>query len=85
MTVPNLFLSEGITETYILGDIDKDQLIHGGLGGSDPGSSLGDVTIDLQGDRVVYQGVEIPYFTAAIRAVQAPVKVNLLDYVSDIL
>lgn len=83
--IPNLHLQKGVTETTVLGDIDVGTLATEAIGNSDPSAGLGDVTIDIQGDRVVYNGQEIPYFSAAMQAVSAPVTVNLLDYAADFL
>ena len=69
----------------MLGDIDVDVLTSKGIGNDDPSADLGDVTIDIQGNKVFYDGQEIPYFSAAMEAVSAPVTVNLLDYASDFL
>lgn len=83
--IPNLYLQDGITETDVLGDIDVDVLVREGIGNDNPNADLGDVTIDIKGNRVFYDGQEIPYFSAAMQAVSAPVKVNLLDYASEFL
>ena len=69
----------------MLGDIDVDTLAHKGIANDDPSADLGDVTIDIKGNKVVYGGQEIPYFSAAMEAVSAPVTVNLLDYASEFL
>lgn len=85
MTVPSLSLNQDVSDIVVKGNIDIDVLIHSGIGNDDPGAELGDVTIDIKGDKVVYHGTEIPYFTAAMQALQAPVNVNLLDYASELL
>lgn len=85
MTVPSLHLNQDVSDIVVLGDIEVESLIHKGIGNSDPGAKLGDVTIDIKGDKVVYHGTEISYFTAAMQAMQAPVKINLLDYASELL
>ena len=83
--VPSLYLQKDVSETTVLGDIDVEVLAHEGIGNDDPSADLGDVTIDIKGNKVYYDGQEIPYFSAAMEAVQAPVTVNLLDYASDFL
>lgn len=85
VTVPSLTLNQDISDIVVLGNINVDSLISSGIGNDDPGAQLGDVTIDIKGDKVVYHGTEIPYLTAAMQALQAPVNVNLLDYASDLL
>lgn len=85
VTVPSLSLNEDVSDIVVLGDIDVETLVHKGIGNDDPDAKLGDVTIDIKGDKVVYHGTEIVYFTSAIQAMQAPLKVNLLDYASDLL
>lgn len=83
--VPSLHLSNGVSETTVLGDIDVEVLAREGIGNDDPSADLGDVTIDIKGNKVYHDGQEISYFSAAMEAVQAPVTVNLLDYASDFL
>lgn len=83
--IPNLYLQEGITETTVLGDIDIDVLVRKALGNGSPTDDFGDVTIEISGNRVYYKGEEIPYFSAAMQAIKAPIKVNLLDYASEFL
>ncbi|GES65875.1 hypothetical protein ATEIFO6365_0012026700 [Aspergillus terreus] len=84
--LPNLTLqhnAHNVSGMAVLGDIDIDSLIHEGLWG-DSGEGF-TVNIGLHGNRVVNKGLEIPYYTAAIRAINATVAVNLMDYVSDVL
>ncbi|BCR82762.1 DUF3712 domain-containing protein [Aspergillus chevalieri] len=83
--IPNLYLQKDITETTVLGDIDIDVLVRKALGNGSPNDDFGDVTIDISGNKVYYKGEEIPYFSAAMQAIKAPVKVNLLDYASEFL
>ncbi|KAF9894017.1 hypothetical protein FE257_008989 [Aspergillus nanangensis] len=85
--MPNLTLQhneKNVTETTVLGDIDAQALIKEGLWG-DSNDGFATVSIGIHGDRVEYKGQVIPYYTAAIRAINATVKIDLLEYASDIL
>ncbi|KAL4888776.1 xylose isomerase-like protein [Aspergillus ambiguus] len=84
--IPELTLqhnAHNVSGMVVLGNIDTDALIHEGLWG-DSGEGF-TVNIGIHGNKVVYNGVEIPYYTAAIRAIKATVAVNLMDYVGDVL
>lgn len=83
--IPNLYLQKDITETTVLGDIDINVLVRKALGNGSPNDDFGDVTIDISGNKVYYKGEEIPYFSAAMQAIKASVKVNLMDYASEFL
>ncbi|KAE8372011.1 hypothetical protein BDV26DRAFT_298257 [Aspergillus bertholletiae] len=82
--IPDLTLRNGTSTAVALGDLDIKLLIRKGLWESSI-SNYGKVTIGIHGNRSVYNGEEIPYFTAAIKAISASTTINLFDYVSDIL
>lgn len=76
--------AQNVTETQVLGNIDTKILIQEGLWG-DNDDGFATVTIGIHGNEVYYNGQEIPYFTAAMKAINATVKVDLMDYVSEVL
>ncbi|KAJ5692873.1 hypothetical protein N7462_002296 [Penicillium macrosclerotiorum] len=80
--LPHLMLEQHNTSTLALGNVNKSMLIQEVIW-SDGDS--GEVTIDVRGHSCDYNGQEIPYFAAAIKAVSASAKIDLLSYVSDIL
>ncbi|KAE8134451.1 hypothetical protein BDV38DRAFT_273617 [Aspergillus pseudotamarii] len=82
--IPDLTLRNGTSTAVVLGDLDIQLLIRKGLWESS-NSNYGKVTIGIHGNRSVYNGEEIPYFTAAVKAISASTTVDLFDYVSDIL
>ncbi|OGM45880.1 hypothetical protein ABOM_006048 [Aspergillus bombycis] len=82
--IPDLTLRNGTSTAVVLGDLDIRLLIRKGLWESS-NSNYGKVTIGIHGNRSVYNGEEIPYFTAAVKAISASTTVNLFDYVSEIL
>ncbi|EAW08095.1 DUF3712 domain-containing protein [Aspergillus clavatus NRRL 1] len=82
--LPNLTIEGDIVNTVVLGSIDETLLIKKGLWESS-NTDFGKVNIDIHGNRCEYGGQEIPYFTAAIRAINASAKIDLMDYVGDIL
>lgn len=82
--IPDLTLRNGTSTAIVLGDLDIKLLIRKGLWESS-NSNYGKVTIGIHGNRSVYNGEEIPYFTAAVKAISASTTINLFDYVSDIL
>ncbi|KAK6815289.1 hypothetical protein RU639_008917 [Aspergillus parasiticus] len=82
--IPDLTLRNGTSTAVVLGDLNIKLLIRKGLWESS-NSDYGKVTIGIHGNRSVYNGEEIPYFTAAVKAISASTTINLFDYVSDIL
>ncbi|KAE8395717.1 hypothetical protein BDV23DRAFT_178292 [Aspergillus alliaceus] len=82
--IPNLTLRNGTSNAVVLGNLDVKLMIRKGLWESS-NSDYGKVTIGIHGNRSLYNGQEIPYFTAAVRAISASTTINLFDYVSDIL
>jgi hypothetical protein len=74
-------LGKQSNDTVVLGSIDKELLIHEAIAGDD---ELGTVTIGIHGNNCTYNGVDIPYLTAAIKAISAPARIDLLKYVSDL-
>ncbi|KAH8426249.1 DUF3712 domain-containing protein [Aspergillus melleus] len=82
--IPNLTLRHGLTNADILGNISIKTLVRQGIWESSS-EDLGKVTIGLHGNRCVYDGKEIPYFTAAFKAVNASVDVDLIKYAKYIL
>lgn len=78
--LPNLMLVQNITTTDVLGNINLTSLTDAALGSSD----LGVVTIGIHGHSCDYNGQDIPYYSAAIRAVSASATIDLLKYASDL-
>jgi hypothetical protein len=78
--LPNLMLEQNITTTDVLGQVDISSLVDAALGSDD----FGVVTIDVHGHSCDYNGQDIPYYSAAIRAVSASAKVDLLKYASSL-
>ncbi|KAJ5642469.1 hypothetical protein N7490_006469 [Penicillium lividum] len=78
--MPNLILSQDICSTVVLGHVDESMLIREVL----LDSSDGTVTIGIDGYSCHYNGQNIPYFTAAIKACSASVTVDLLKYASSL-
>lgn len=64
-----------------LGSVDKEMLIHEAITGDD---DIGTVTIGVHGRSCSFKGVEIPYFTAAVRAMSASARIDLLGYASSL-
>lgn len=77
--IPNLMLQQTNTSAVVLGNVDMSMLIREFVWGD---GDNGDVTIGVKGHSCDYNGVEIPYFAAAIRAVDASATVDLLKYVN---
>ncbi|KAF7596708.1 hypothetical protein BBP40_000136 [Aspergillus hancockii] len=82
--IPNLTLRNGTSNAVVLGNLDENLLIQKGLWESN-NSDYGKVTIGIHGTRCEFNGQEIPYFTAAVRAISASTTINLFDYIPDIL
>ncbi|THC96538.1 hypothetical protein EYZ11_003982 [Aspergillus tanneri] len=82
--IPNLTLQQNHTNADVLGNINMSSIINQGIWASS-NSDFGNVTIDLHGNRCVYNGQEIPYFTAAFRALNASIQIDLLKYAKYIL
>lgn len=79
VVLPHLFLEKEPRDSVVLGSIDKEMLIHEAIAGDD---DFGTVTIGIHGHSCSYNGLDIPYFTAAIKAISAPSKIDLLKYAS---
>ncbi|KAJ6111838.1 hypothetical protein N7523_007899 [Penicillium sp. IBT 18751x] len=79
--LPNLMLQQDISSTIVLGNINTSMLVHEAILGS---GELGEVTLDIKGHSCDYNGHEIPYFAAAIKAIQASATLDLLQYVSSL-
>lgn len=79
--LPNLMLQQVISNTIVLGNINTSMLVNEAILGS---GELGEVTIDVKGHSCDYNGEDIPYFAAAIKAVQASATLDLLKYVSSL-
>lgn len=77
--IPNLMLQQTNTSAVVLGNVDMSMLLKEFVWGD---GDNGDVTIRVKGHSCDYNGVEIPYFAAAIRAVDASANVDLLKYVN---
>ncbi|KAJ5174614.1 uncharacterized protein N7482_000491 [Penicillium canariense] len=75
--LPNLKLEQYNTTAVVLGNVDESMLIQEVVWGD---GDSGDVTIDIKGHSCDYNGEEIPYFAAAIKAVSASATVDLLKY-----
>ena len=82
--IPDMTLRNGTSTLVALGNLDIKLLIRKGLWESS-NSNYGKVTIGIHGNRSVYNGEEIPYFTAAVKAISASTTIDLFDYVSDFL
>ncbi|KAJ5099055.1 hypothetical protein N7532_006056 [Penicillium argentinense] len=80
--LPNLKLEENISDNIVLGNVDKSKLIQEALLGDGTGAT---VTIGVRGHSCDYNGQDIPYFSAAIRAVSANATIDLLNYASSLL
>ncbi|KAJ5776606.1 uncharacterized protein N7511_001617 [Penicillium nucicola] len=79
--LPYLFLDKNGTTTEVLGSIDTSMLIHEAVLGDD---DFGMVTIDVKGNSCDFNGQDIPYFAAAIKAVSASARLDLLKYASSL-
>ncbi|CAI7651013.1 unnamed protein product [Penicillium crustosum] len=79
--LPYLFLGKSISSTVVLGSVDKEMLIHEAIAGDD---DIGTVTIGVHGRSCSFKGVDIPYFTAAVRAMSASARIDLLEYASSL-
>ncbi|KAJ5995529.1 hypothetical protein N7481_002506 [Penicillium waksmanii] len=77
--LPNLKLGNDITDTVVRGQVDKSKLVEEALLGDGDGAT---VTIGIHGHSCEYNGQDIPYFSAAIRAVSADAQIDLLKYAS---
>ena len=79
--LPHLLLGKPASSAVVLGSVDKSRLIHEAISGDD---DLGTVTIEVHGRSCSFKGVDIPYFTAAIKAVSASARIDLLKYASSL-
>ena len=78
---PHLFLEKSVTSTVVLGSVSKEALIQEAISGND---DFGTVTIGVRGESCSFKGVDIPYFTAAVRAMSASARIDLLEYASSL-
>ena len=65
----------------VLGSINKEVLLREALSGHD---DFGTFTIGVRGKSCSFNGVDIPYFTAAVTAMSASIRVDLLKYASSL-
>ena len=79
--LPNLMLDQNTSSAVVLIKVNESMLIDEALLGD---GDLGVVTIDIKGHSCDYNGQDIPYFAAAIRAVSASATVDLLQYASSL-
>lgn len=79
--LPNLMLEQDIFTTDVLAQINETMLIHQAF----LSNEIGVVTIDIKGHSCDYNGQNIPYYAAAIRAVSASANVDLTKYASSLL
>ena len=79
--LPYLFLEKEISSTVVLGSVDKQMLIHEAISGDD---EVGVVTIGVHGRSCSFKGVDIPYFTAAVKAMSASARIDVLEYASSL-
>ncbi|OQE29181.1 hypothetical protein PENFLA_c004G09270 [Penicillium flavigenum] len=79
--LPYLFLEKEISGTVVRGSVDKQMLIHEAISGDD---EVGIVTIGVHGRSCSFKGVDIPYFTAAVKAMSASARIDLLEYASSL-
>ncbi|KAJ5815026.1 hypothetical protein N7474_006803 [Penicillium riverlandense] len=80
--LPNLMLEQPTSSTIVLGQIDTGMLIDQAINGDGEGFT---VTIDVRGHSCDYNGLDIPYFAAAIKAVRASATIDLSQYASSLL
>lgn len=81
--LPDLRLSQSNSSAQVLGNINKTILTKEAIGGE--GNEFGVVTIDVQGYSCEYNGKDIPYYSAAIKAINTSAKVDLLKYASSLV
>jgi hypothetical protein len=79
--LPNLILEQDITRTLVLGNVNTLMLMNEAILGD---GELGQVTIDVKGHSCDYNEKDIPYFAAAVKAIQASANLDLLKYVSSL-
>lgn len=79
--LPNLTLHQGNGTTQVLGNVNKAMLTKEALG---EGHELGVVTIGVHGHSCEYNGKNIPYYTAAIKAVNVSAQIDLFEYTSSL-
>ncbi|KAI9924175.1 hypothetical protein MW887_007125 [Aspergillus wentii] len=78
--LPNLMLQKDSTSTMVLGQVDKSKLFDEVLGRKGY-----NVTIGVHGHSCDYNGLDIPYFSAAIKAINASAEIDLWKYASSLL
>lgn len=81
MDIPNLMLGQPTSSNVVLGQIDTGMLINQAIDNSGDGFT---VTIDVQGNSCDYNGLEIPYFAAAIKAIRASTTIDLTQFASSL-
>ncbi|KGO67595.1 Protein of unknown function DUF3712 [Penicillium italicum] len=74
---PYLFLGKSIRSSVVLGSLNKLTLVKEAISGGD---DFGHVTIGVHGNSCSFKGVDIPYFTAAIRALSASYRYDREDF-----
>ncbi|KAJ6188270.1 hypothetical protein N7519_003178 [Penicillium mononematosum] len=79
--LPYLFLQKEIISTVVRGSVDKQMLIREAISGD---NEVGIVTIGVHGRSCSFKGVDIPYFTAAVKAMSASARIDLLEYASSL-
>ncbi|KAJ5895016.1 hypothetical protein N7495_006707 [Penicillium taxi] len=79
--LPNLVLAQNTSSTEVLGQVDETMLVEQAVLSAD---GFGIITVGIQGYSCDYNGQDIPYFTAAIKAVSVSAKVNLLQYAASL-
>ena len=80
--LPNLMLEQDSTSTEVWGHVNISMLVDQALLGD---GDFGSVTIDVKGHSCDYNGQDIPYFAAAIKAISASTTIDLLQYASSLI
>ncbi|KAJ5226499.1 hypothetical protein N7468_007724 [Penicillium chermesinum] len=79
--LPNVMLEQDVSSTVFWGSLDTEKLIDEALTGS---GTLGTVTIGVKGYSCDYNGQTIPYYEAAIKAINAKATLDLFNYASSL-
>lgn len=74
-------LEQHNTATVVWGNLDTKKLVDAALNGP---NGLGTVTIGVKGYSCDYKGQTIPYYEAAIKAVNTKATLDLLEYASSL-
>lgn len=77
--LPNLMLEQDISSTVVLGNLNETMLVNEAVLGE---GDFGVVTIDVKGHSCDYNGQEIPYYAAAIKAISVSATLDLMKYAS---